>query len=77
MHCHNEYCSKSYHVLCAAQTDWDFDRYDEGNMFFCPNHRESSLYVQSQPQHKHTIIKKVKHKSKMMRSPRVPESLIK
>ena len=74
MHCHNLYCSKSYHVLCAAQTEWDFDRYDEGNLFFCQNHRELSLYVKNEPQQKHTIVKKSKYKGKIMRGPRVPKS---
>merc|ERR1712228_793866 len=50
VHCHNVHCLCSYHPECAHTTQqWDFDRPDEAQLFFCIKHRDNMLTLYVEP----------------------------
>lgn len=72
VHCHNSHCLSSYHPECAHTTQcWDFDRPDEGQLFFCIKHRDNilSLHIKS---HQTKLLSMDKSHKNQLRSPRPP-----
>ncbi|ETO15991.1 lysine-specific histone demethylase Aof2, partial [Reticulomyxa filosa] len=66
--CHNECCARFYHPICAVQTNWDFERPDEGEFFFCAFHRELALFVTKDYKNQTSFRSKKPHKS-LLRGP--------
>lgn len=48
--CHYDGCERAYHFSCATATVWDFERDDEGPIFYCEIHRIRSTRVCAFPQ---------------------------
>lgn len=72
VHCHNVHCLSSYHPQCAHLSQrWDFDRPDEGHLFFCIRHRTEPLTLHIEP-HRSSIQPMHRNRPNLLRSPRPP-----
>ena len=72
VHCHNNNCLSSYHPECAHTTQcWDFDRPDEGQIFFCIKHRDNILSLHINP-HQTKLLSINKSLKNQLRLPRPP-----